>query len=281
MMAVPLSIVTTCKGRLNHLKQTLPWMAEQTDAETIVVDYDCPDGTAAWVSANHPAVRVVKVDGEPFFCHARARNLGAQAAVGDWLAFVDADTRLHADYSRQVIPLLRDGHYFRPAPMDLDAWGNVICRKSDFGAIAGYDEVIRGWGCEDDDLYMRLGLLGRQAASFPGHLVEAIGHDSADRVRYSDVADRWVTQRAHALYCCIKFDLMRAASQIVLPLNTRRAIYEEVRRTVVADASRGALSSRITVQLPTELRVPLHDWTIRRQWTFDLEKLPGVPPPQP
>ncbi|MDO8788985.1 MAG: glycosyltransferase family A protein [Sulfuritalea sp.] len=280
-MAAILSIITTCKGRLDHLKQTLPWMVAQPDAETIVVDYDCPDGATAWVRANHPATRIIKVDAEPLFCHARARNLGAHAAVGQWLSFVDADTRLNANYSRRVVPLLRDWHYFRPAPMHIDAWGHVICRKTDFEAIEGYDEVMRGWGGEDDDLYMRLGLLGRKAAFFPGELVESIGHGSADRVRFSDVADRWVTQRAHAVYCCIKFDLIRVANQVVLPLSTRLAIYEEVRRTVVADANRGAPASRITIHLPTELRVPMHDWTIRRQWTFDLEKVPGTPPPQP
>ena len=275
-----ISFVTTCKGRLAHLQQTLPHMVAQgADCEVVVVDYDCPDGTAAWVNANHPAVRVVKVEAEPLFRHARARNLGAKAANGDWLAFVDADILLHADYSGRLIPLLQARHYYRPESTQLDAWGNVICRKSDFDAIGGYDEVMCGWGGEDDDLYLRLSLLGSEAASFPGELVEAIGHDSADRVRFSDVSDRWVTQRAHALYCCIKFDLMRVSNQLILPLSMRQAIYDEVRRTVVADAGRAAPVSRITIHLPTELRIPMHDWTIRRQWTFDLEKIPGVPPP--
>ena len=280
-MEMSLSIVTTCKGRLDHLKLTLPQMLAQPGTETIVVDYDCPDGTAAWVSANHPAVQVVKVGTEPLFNHSRARNLGAEAANGEWLAFVDADTRLSPNYSERVIPLLQLGRYFRPAPMQLDVWGNVVCRKNDFETIGGYDEVMRGWGGEDDDLYLRLGLLGSKADSFPGALLEAIGHDSADRVRFSDVPDRWVTQRAHALYCHIKFDLMKLSDQLVLPLNTRVAIYEEVRRTVVADARCGATASRITIQLPTELRVPMRGWTIRRQWIFDLEKILDVPPPPP
>lgn len=163
------------------------------------------------------------------------------------------------------MPLLQVGHYYRPALTQMEAWGNVICRKSDFEAIGGYDEVMRGWGGEDDDLYLRLGLLGNKAATFPGELVGAIRHDSADRVRFSDVPDRWVTQRAHVLYCHIKFDLMKLSGQLVLPLDTRAEIYEEVRRAVVADASRGASASRITIRLPTELRMPIWGWTIRRQ----------------
>lgn len=45
------SIITTCKGRLEHLRQTLPKMLAQQYSsrfEVIVVDYDCPDETYRW-----------------------------------------------------------------------------------------------------------------------------------------------------------------------------------------------------------------------------------------
>ncbi|MBM4221050.1 MAG: hypothetical protein FJ170_03775, partial [Gammaproteobacteria bacterium] len=74
-----LSFITTCKGRLQHLMQTLPKMAAQPGTETIVVDYDCPDNSGDWVAANFPAVRVVRVKDQPIFVASRARNLGAAA----------------------------------------------------------------------------------------------------------------------------------------------------------------------------------------------------------
>ena len=70
-----ISFVTTCKGRLSALKQSLPRMVAQPHAEVIVVDYDCPEGTGAWVAAEHPAARVVQVRDAPVFNIARARNL--------------------------------------------------------------------------------------------------------------------------------------------------------------------------------------------------------------
>ena len=48
------SIITTCKGRLDHLKQTLPAMLAQADAEVIVVDFSCPQDTAGYVERNLP-----------------------------------------------------------------------------------------------------------------------------------------------------------------------------------------------------------------------------------
>ena len=40
-------------------------------------------------------------------------------------------------------------------------------------------------------------------------------------------------------------------------------------------------ASRITVNLPIEHPIRIWGWNIRRQWTFDLEKIPGSPPLQP
>ena len=281
MTSPKLSLITTCKGRLQHLESTLPRMAEQADCECIVVDYDCPDGTGSWVAAHFPDVRLVRVVAEPMFRLAHARNLGASKASADWLVFVDADALLTPSCARELLPLLVPGYYYRPSPRPADAWGFVVCERARFEAIAGYDDVLRGWGGEDEDLYLRLGLAGGKPASFPGALLNTIPHDTAQRVRFSDIGDRWISQRAHALYCYIKFDLLRQTRQLVLPLEVRQAIYEEVRRTVVADAASGAASSRITVQLPLENVMPVWGWTIRREWTFVQEKLPNVPPPAP
>lgn len=281
MTAPQLSLITTCKGRLRHLKESLPRMLAQPACECIVVDYDCPDHASDWVAQRHPSVCLVGAVGEPIFRHAHAKNLGAAMAAAPWLAFVDADTLLAPDYAREVIAQLVPGRYYRPSPLTPDAWGNVVCEKSVFEMIAGYDEVMRGWGAEDDDLYLRLALAGTQPASYSGTLVASISHDTAHRVRFSDIRDRWVSQRAHALYCRIKFDLMRQAGKVTLPIETRQALYEEVRRTVVTDATKGAASSRIAVHLPVQLLLPIWGWTVRREWTFNLEKIPNVPPPAP
>lgn len=43
--------------------------------------------------------------------------------------------------------------------------GNVGIHRHDYEAINGYDEAFEGWGCEDDDLRLRLRRSGRQIRS--------------------------------------------------------------------------------------------------------------------
>ena len=91
-MARTFSIITTCKGRLEHLKKSLPTMVAQSANEVIVVDYSCPQGTGKFVSATFPSVRLVSVPGQEHFSNWKARNAGAAVATSNVLIFVDADT---------------------------------------------------------------------------------------------------------------------------------------------------------------------------------------------
>ena len=79
-----LCFVTTCKGRLDHLKQTLPLMAAVEDARCVVVDYGCPQGSGRWVQEHFPQVQVEFVTDDDEFCLARARNIGAKAVTSPW-----------------------------------------------------------------------------------------------------------------------------------------------------------------------------------------------------
>lgn len=46
--------------------------------------------------------------------------------------------------------------------------GNVGIHRSDFEAVNGYDEAFEGWGCEDDDLRIRLRQIGIRVKSILG-----------------------------------------------------------------------------------------------------------------
>jgi len=69
------AFVTTCKGRLHHLQQTLPLIAAQAPDEIVVVDYGCPQNSGDWVEAHFPGVKVVRTTDDPGFCLPRALDL--------------------------------------------------------------------------------------------------------------------------------------------------------------------------------------------------------------
>ena len=270
------SFVTTCKGRLAHLKESLPRMSAQAGAETVVVDYDSPDGAGDWVAANFPGVRLVRVENAPRFNAARARNLGAQAARGRWLAFVDADVVLERDFMGRIEPLLRPGGYLTLAATGAEGFGSLVCERSDWVAIGGYDEVIEGWAGEDRDFYVRLDMLGRACRLLASDSARLIAHGDAERTRFHPARDRWANHRANVFYVQIKHDLARQFGRIGLAPEVRRGLYAEVQRAMQQAAASGRPGCRFEITLPAELVVRLFGgFTMRRVWTYYLD-----PPPQ-
>jgi chlorobactene glucosyltransferase len=90
------SIVLPARDEAVNLRVLLPTLAALTyqPRELIVVDDDSSDATAR-VAAEHGA-RVIATGGPPpegWAGKPRACALGAEAARGEWLLFVDADTR--------------------------------------------------------------------------------------------------------------------------------------------------------------------------------------------
>lgn len=270
-----LSIITTCKGRLAHLRQTLPLMVAQgEDCEVVVVDYNCPDGTAAWVADHFPQVKLVQVRNEAAFHVARARNLGAQAAQAPWLMFADADILLSPGFAAQMRPLLAPGCYYRPAPVTSDTWGSLLVSRAAFVAVGGYDEVLSDWGGEDDDLYHRLEAFAKCAlTSFPASMLAALTHDDAMRTRFFGESDRWLSQRINVFYLHIKYDLTLLAGGQTPHPSVLLSVYEEVRRTVRQAAARDAQRVHFTVGLPARPSVPLRLSHLSRTLTYDLELL--------
>lgn len=195
------SIIVPCKGRLGHLSLTLSTMLDQEFAgtfEVVVVDYGCPDSTAAWVCGYDEAIRpgnlrcVQVVHNAQVFNLSRARNCGACSCQSKYLAFADADHMLRPDWLRTMVKLLhRKGAVLcRPKRMRGPCAALAVMWTDAFHAVRGYDESLQGWGHEDTDLHERLATVGQVVTYDAKAFVEPIPHDDLDSVRYYDSKDK-------------------------------------------------------------------------------------------
>lgn len=184
-----ISTIITCKGRLDHLKVTLPIhvVTQMPGSEIVVVDYGCPDGTFNWVRRlNAPEVRCVRLKNcGHFFNPSHARNVGAMHAKHSFLAFSDADVHpadkewLQTGYNAIAQPSIS---------IAVPEWrrgGAGICfvRKDTFMQLRGFDEAMRGWGWEDIDFRKRASDVGN-IGTYSQHLIRILKHARCRSVMY-------------------------------------------------------------------------------------------------
>jgi GT2 family glycosyltransferase len=179
------SFVVPALNEQEHLAKCLKSLYEQVlpagvqAIEVIVVDNQSSDGTAD-VAASYGARVISVAPGSP----SRSRNVGAREAMGDWLAFVDADSELapdwllncaqcltrpetvavgavmqvptqHSNWVQHTWHALAHAHSAsEPAPVNWLPAFNLLIRRQAFDAVGGFDERLRT--CEDCDLSYRL-----------------------------------------------------------------------------------------------------------------------------
>lgn len=174
--------VTTCMGRLVHLRESLPSWLCQPVAGWTMVDWSCPEQSGAWVRRHHPQVQVVEVAGQPYFNHSRARNAGVQSLAGvdaEWLCFLDADTRLAEGFVLGVAPLLTPGTFVTGYTDrgQKGLGGLLLVERRAFERAGGYDESIEGYGTNGAEMRVRLFFQGLAFRPLPPHLAEHSDHD--------------------------------------------------------------------------------------------------------
>src|SRR5437016_5417401 len=93
--------------------------------EIIVVDDASTDGTPE--IASRAGAKVIRINRRQI---AAARNAGARAAQGEYLFFVDADTRINRGHIVEAIIAIRTGYAGGSARVAMDGsipiWGHIL-----------------------------------------------------------------------------------------------------------------------------------------------------------
>ena len=197
------SVIVPARNAAATLGRTLAALAQQTlDHEAIVVDDASTDETAA--IAGRYGVTVIAAGGDG---PSRARNLGAAAAGGDWLAFTDADcfprpdwlaaaTAMEADVVQgPVVPEREPGPFERTVslahPSPLYETANLVVRREWFDRVGGFEAWLLPLASKElgEDVWLgwRLRRAGARLAWAPDAIVE---HAVFDRDALGFIAER-------------------------------------------------------------------------------------------
>lgn len=198
----------TCKARLEHVQQTLPKLINFKDTSVIFVDYGCPENSGLWVKKNYPSVNVINVTDDQKFCLARARNIGASHAHSPWLFFIDADILINSEMESWISSNLINNQIYRASLINgervKDTWGSFICPREIFEKIGGYDEVFKGWGGEDVDIYKRINKILIPTFYFPAIYLVPIQHSDYLRTLDHEIKSKILHQVICELYITSK-----------------------------------------------------------------------------
>src|SRR5215467_50942 len=127
-----ISFIVPAYNEEHELSDTLAAIREAASGATepheiIVVDDASTDATPK--IASDAGAKVISINRRQI---AAARNAGARAAQGEYLFFVDADTRITASHVTQAIAALETGYAGGSARVAVDGvvplWGRVLLR---------------------------------------------------------------------------------------------------------------------------------------------------------
>jgi glycosyltransferase involved in cell wall biosynthesis len=170
-------VIEQCLGSITHAiaaNKTYGYMHE-----IIVVDNNSTDDTARL--AKRAGARVVF---EPINHIARARTVGANAARGDWLVFVDADCLMNIGLMTAIFKLIKQGKHigagstvyipnqpwwaekllqiwtFLSVQLGWAAGALIVCNTTAFKAVGGFNLTL--YAAEEIELSQKLKKYGRK-----------------------------------------------------------------------------------------------------------------------
>src|SRR5512137_1405591 len=106
-----ISVIVLNYNSLDHLPANLASLERldypREQIEIVLADNNSTDGSLNWVTEHHATVRIVQNGTNLGF--AAGNTAGAQSARGEWVAFLNPDTRVEPNWLTELIrPALRD-----------------------------------------------------------------------------------------------------------------------------------------------------------------------------
>jgi Sulfotransferase domain/N-terminal domain of galactosyltransferase len=197
---------TTCKGRTEHISQTLPAnLRDNPRSRFVVLNYNDKDGLVAYLKANHQkdierGQLVVYMHPAPGAFHvSHAKNMAARLAAREGaniLVTLDADNYagkgfedfIEAKFTEPGIFLCPDHFTIKNLPHGPERpqrgyAGRLAVRTQDFIKAGAYNETYDTWRGEDIDFNVRMQRMGYHMRFIDNRYLETIPHNAKVRFR--------------------------------------------------------------------------------------------------
>ena len=190
----PLSVVTVCMNRREHLLTTAPQVAAWPHHhEHLIVDWSSRQPLRRDELPEDPRLRLLRVEGESRWNLCRAYNFALAQARGAWLLKLDADAwpTLRFDPADPSLRLPDGGSLCAFGSGPEGRRGQLLIARSLFMAVGGFHELMVGYGFDDKDLQARLRLhTGVEPAVMPPDWLAVIAHGDEERAGQGRSAQR-------------------------------------------------------------------------------------------
>lgn len=200
-----ISICTTSMNRLDDIKRTLLKNIEDNSdypyVEFVLLDYNSEDGLEDWVKSemvehiNKGTLVYYRTEEPKFYDMSHSRNIAFKVSTGDIVNTVDADSLTNKGFATYINKLANEQSekaIFAKSRQLLR--GRLGFFKKDFiELLGGYDEDLRGYGHDDQDLLNRAWKLGfkmmRYGGAFTARVDNHVKHQDGN---YKE--EWWITE---------------------------------------------------------------------------------------
>jgi hypothetical protein len=218
-----IAFVTTCKGRLQHLKETLPQNlrdnAGYENCVFVVLDYCSPDGLREYIATEHAKeiacgrVVLYSMTCPGPFKMAHAKNMAHRCGMlegADILVSLDADGYTGVGFAEYIADhfagnpamfmqalwnrwvdvdgelqwLTQERNGEYGPPVPKGSNGRMVVTVGAFLKAGGYDEKYENWGPDDKDFNIRLRRLGYIPHLLEREFLNTILHN--DKIRFRE-----------------------------------------------------------------------------------------------
>jgi hypothetical protein len=228
--------VTTCKGRLAHLQETLARnIADNRDYDNlvfVVLSYGDKEGLDEYILDNHRRdlasgkLAYYQFPEGQGFSLSHAKNIAMRCGIlegAEVLVTVDADNRTGTGFARFIgfeMGMNESGMFLCPDHFGIKNIphgplrplrgyaGRLAIRTQDLIKMGSYDETFNTWRGEDVDLVQRMLRLGFRMKFIPNSFLDVVAHGSD--IRFREYSHAKVFERAY------EFKIIASRTETVL-----------------------------------------------------------------